>query len=90
MDKPKESLMNNKHGQQLEALVTELGTATELTQGNQVGNRYEGLQRGYYMGRSEACQETKSQVTELGTATNLTLGQEGNIFEGSLFRPVRF
>ena len=81
--------MNNEYAQQLESQVTELGAATELTLGNRVGNKFEGL-RGFYMGRSEACQESKSQVTELGTATELTLGQAGKVFEGSLFRPVRF
>ena len=68
----KQNVNNN-----LDTQVTELGVASELTLGNQVGNKMEGFQRNFYMGRSE----TTTQVTELGSATKLTLGFGGGIPE---------
>ncbi len=64
--------------------VTELGTATDLTLGNRVGNKYEGMS-GYRMGRTE----TPIQITELGAATKLTRGHGGKSFEGLLCAPRR-
>jgi hypothetical protein len=82
----KEFCMNAKHNvnknvHQLDAQITELGAATELTLGFG-GCETEGRDGWQRRFRMKSPRETSKQVTELGAATKLTLGYGGNSVEG--------